>query len=130
MLPRFETERIAQEWIGDRVAWNLRALVLDFCIEAEKHDWSPLITCLLRTVQEDLALHGNAIHCVGRAADIRTMDIQPDAVVEVCEAINKRWEYNHGDKRNLLCAVSKEHGTGPHIHLQVNPMTKIIGLDQ
>ncbi|MBI4916886.1 MAG: hypothetical protein HY825_13645 [Acidobacteria bacterium] len=127
-----DSDRIAREWdrpVAEQqrvISDMLRVLVLETVLFAWEVGWWPVVlTCLLRTPDEDRALGGSGLHPAGRAADIRTRDVDPAKVAAVVDRLNARWDYHPGDKKGLQVAVSKPHGTGPHLHLQVHPWTAL-----
>lgn len=124
-----DSDRIAREWDRPTIPALhpiLRVLVLETILYAWEVGWWPVtLTCLLRTADEDRELGGAGLHPSGRAADIRTRDVDPAKVAAVVDRLNARWDYHPGDKRGLQVAVSKPHGTGPHLHLQCHPWTTL-----
>jgi len=87
------------------------------------------ITCIYRTQEEEEAAGGKTgVHRTTphRAVDLRVKNLglnfqgKADAVAEV---LNDLWRYNEA-KPNLKVAVSKPHGSGPHLHVQSHPHTK------
>ena len=86
------------------------------------------ITCIGRTKEEDKALGASGVHSTGepwRAIDvrIRTLPDYQNAADEMADVLNSTWEYDPV-RPGKSVAVSKLHGTGPHIHLQCHPRTK------
>jgi len=75
-----------------------------------------LITCLNRTVTENAEIGGqpNSSHCDKRAADIRTAGkYGPDQI----SALKHETDRTFG---HIVHFVSHTHGTGPHIHVNIN----------
>jgi hypothetical protein len=69
------------------------------------------------------------IHVVGppyRAMDIsiRTLTGGQEKAQAICDLLNDLWAYDpfRPDKPVAYC---KPHGTGPHIHIQVHPNTRL-----
>ena len=105
-LPRIITVSVIPRWpVGDMV-----------------------ITCIYRTEEEDDALGASGIHATipPRAIDIRIRNLAVDPqkaqekADEIAAEVNKEWLYDPTRLR-LKVAVAKQHGTGPHLHLQVFP---------
>ena len=89
------------------------------------------INCIYRTQEEEEAAGGKTgVHMTTphRAVDLRVKNLglnfqgKADAVAEV---LNDLWSYDPSPSRtNLKVAVSKLHGSGPHVHVQVHPKTQ------
>ncbi len=121
---RFASDRIEREWTSGLVHPLLRSLIQDAILYASSRwQWDLFVTCILRTREEDKELEGSGIHCEGRAIDIRTKDIDRDAVQDLTDYLNDTWAYDPKRPR-LVVAISKPHGSGPHLHIQVHPNTK------
>jgi hypothetical protein len=121
----FKTLRQEQEWDAKpcRLHPRLVAIVLAAAVYAfSTYGWMFRLTCLFRTPEEDRALGGTGVHCVGRAADIRTIGVRASWVEDVTNWINARWIYDL-DRPDLPVAYSKPHGDAPHLHIQVHPGT-------
>jgi len=56
-----------------------------------------------------------------RAIDIRSWHYKNPQLV--AEWINDRWMYDP-DRRDMLCCILHDAGAGPHMHIQVHPMTR------
>lgn len=58
-----------------------------------------------------------------RAIDLAWDDVPRSSWSEIGRAVNAAWEYDprRPDKE---CALWADHGTGPHLHLQVHPFTR------
>lgn len=84
-----------------------------------------------RTQAENDAVGSKStVHVVGppfRAVDIRTRieggDFQAKADA-VAAKINARWIYDPA-RPKMVVAYSDVHGTGPHLHVQVHPNTRL-----
>lgn len=121
------SDRIAREWESERLSTILRVLVLECVLFALEVGWWPVcLTCLIRTSEEDQELGGSGLHPARRAADIRTYNVAPEKVQVVADRLNARWCYDP-NRPELLVAVTKTHGTGPHLHLQVHMFTELRG---
>ena len=85
-----------------------------------------VITSIYRTPEEDAALGASGIHSCDphRAIDIRITNLSggQEKADEVAGVINSIWQYDP-NRTNLKVAVSKLHGSGPHLHVQVHPNT-------
>ena len=86
------------------------------------------VVSIYRTAEENTAAGARTrVHVTNphRAADLRIRNLgdglqrKADAVAEV---LNTLWSYDPKRSR-LKVAISKPHGTGPHIHIQVHPRT-------
>ncbi len=87
-----------------------------------------VITSIYRTKTEDVRLGGSGVHSAKphRALDIRVKNLVGDfqeKADEVAAILNANWAYDP-DRPHLRVAISKVHGSGPHLHLQVHPKTK------
>jgi len=68
------------------------------------------------------------IHTVGppyRAVDADVCGWSKAEIMEVCAAINRRWQYDP-TRPNIPAAYGEKHGTGPHIHFQVHANTVLV----
>ncbi len=82
-----------------------------------------IITSFDRTAEEDKGWLG--LHSAGppwRACDLRTWGLTTEEKNNVCKALNDKWFYDP-ERPHLGVAYGKDHGTAPHIHLQVHPNT-------
>lgn len=89
------------------------------------------ITSIFRTRRADRKLGGSGVHATKphRAIDvsIRVLNTDPKVAQEMaekmCEVLNSLWIYDptRPAKPVVYC---KPHGTGPHIHLQVHPLSR------
>ncbi len=94
--------------------------------------WTPtdmLIGDIHRSKEEnDAAGAKTPIHVVGppyRAIDVRVLNLgrDPQAAADALGArINARYVYDP-TRPEMVVAYTVPHGTGPHLHLQVNPRT-------
>lgn len=92
------------------------------------------ITSMNRSKLADEKLGASGIHSDGppwRAMDVGGAELDQDHLDKIAEFVNTVWMYDR-NRPNLKCAVSKPHGTGKHIHLQVHKRTErnINGQDQ
>jgi len=123
-MPLFASDRIRDEWVSGQL-WPLaRLLTRELCLLALHSDWTPLLTCIYRTFEEDREIGGSALHCYWRAVDVRTRDVDEATVAHCTDALNERWVYDP-ERPRLVVALSKPHGTGPHLHLQVHARTRL-----
>ena len=84
------------------------------------------LTSLNRSKAEDQRLNASGIHSSGppwRALDVGGVGLSQDHLDAMAEYVNTLWTYDR-NRPQLKCAVSKQHGTGPHIHLQVHKRTE------
>lgn len=89
----------------------------------EKYDIELTLTATTSNADEDKLLgRVSDTHRTGRAFDIRTSDLPDTLIAEFCAYFRKK--YNNklgaltGESRQLI--VYKPHGTGPHLHVQLN----------
>lgn len=119
----FATVRIENEWQDKRLHPLLRVLVQEAQEYAQSRwGWRFFVTCIFRTKEEDDALEGTGIHTAWRAIDIRTRNIDRDAVQDLTDHINDNWIYDP-KRPSLVVLYAKPHGSGPHAHFQVHPNT-------
>lgn len=138
---RFATDRIAKEWAGAElkgasVVPALTGLVDDAQDFARSlYQWDFTLTCLLRTAEENDALyigkgyhpgtHLDGVHVRGRGADIRSRDVDPEALEGIVGYLNERYIYDP-ERPTLKVALLEDGisaGSGAHLHLQVHPRT-------
>jgi hypothetical protein len=111
---------------GVKIHPVLIELAGDFCRYAfTAHGWIPEVTSIVRSKEDDAALGGTAIHTLGRALDIRTRSIPPQIIVDCKAYIDKHWRYDKMRPKMSTC-ITKPHGSGPHVHLQVHANTERI----
>ena len=129
------SSRIANELASDALDQNLRSVIKD------AHDylyriWTQdlILSCLLRTPEEDKALyhdpnHEPGVHCFGRGADVSVRFMSSAEVSGLCNTINSSWQYDPS-RPNMVVALYESAGhqdsTAPHIHLQTHPATSRI----
>ncbi len=120
----FASLRQEQEWASP----SLHALLKSVMEEIAEYGvttwgWLPCITSIFRTPAENTAAQAKTlIHCDWRAADVRTRGIDQAMVDDVTGWANARWIYDP-IRPSLPVVYSAEHGTGPHMHVQVHPRT-------
>ncbi|MCB0221675.1 MAG: hypothetical protein KDH09_18405 [Chrysiogenetes bacterium] len=118
-------ERIVSEL--PKVDPRVRAILLDAACFLAARGFSLLVTCLLRTRDEQRAIFERAVqlglkeperspHEFGRAADIRTMGIPDEVIAELVAYINLKYPY---DTPKIQCAIRHNVGGGDHLHIQV-----------
>lgn len=91
-----------------------------------------IVTSIYRTPQEEELIRArtgykpSGVHAAGppfRAIDFSVRGVEPESEVErVAAHINSIWIYDPSRPR-MDCVVTKLHGTGPHVHVQVHPST-------
>lgn len=112
------------QFYGPKVWPLVRQIVLDGAEYAfQRHGWIFVVTSCIRTPEEDKALNGSGLHVAGRAVDIRTRNIKKDAIRDVGLYVNSIWQYDEA-RPNLMVWFDKQHGTGPHAHVQVSIKTR------
>lgn len=101
--------------------WRLLQIVQD---ALSRLDGDLTVTSIYRTRAEDTALGGSGVHSTPRPH--RAIDLVGELTQLEYEALaaelNAIWEYDN-TRPNMGVAVGREHGTGPHLHLQVHPAT-------
>ena len=118
-------ERIVSEL--PKVDPRVRAILLDAACFLAARGFSLLVTCLLRTRDEQRAIFERAVqlglkeperspHEFGRAADIRTMGIPDEVIAELVAYINLKYPY---DTPKIQCAIRHNVGGGDHLLIQV-----------
>lgn len=112
------------------VEWDLVHLDLKRVVYTLLSVWPediPLrFSSLNRTKEQDRALNASGIHSSGppwRAIDIGGKDLDQTHLNAMADFVNTVWKYDR-NRPQLKCAVSKLHGTGKHIHLQVHKRTE------
>lgn len=88
----------------------------------EKYNIELTITSSVTTPQEDKELNRvSDTHRTRRAWDIRTKDLPDSLIAELCSVFRKKYgklgAVSNG-QANLI--VYRPHGTGPHLHCQLN----------
>ncbi|HQQ75714.1 MAG TPA: hypothetical protein PLB01_00025 [Thermoanaerobaculia bacterium] len=138
---RFASPRIAAEWQGAdlkgvRVVPALIGIVEDAAdFVRSLYAWELMLTCLLRTPEENDALyvgrgyhpgtHLDGVHVRGRGGDARIRDVDPEAVRGLHGYLNERYIYDP-ERPTLSVALLEDGitaGSGAHLHLQVHPRT-------
>jgi len=117
------TARQAREWY--RIDPRLLAIVTDIVLPLWPEPWA-VVTSLARTWEEDRELGGTGVHASGppwRAIDLRTNGWDDPRVRDIAVQVNIEWQYDP-ERPHKPCALYTEHGTGPHLHLQVHPRTQ------
>lgn len=120
----FASYRVRAEWENGPLHPLLRVVfgeMADYTVL--RWQWMPFVTCIYRTKAEDDELEGTGVHSAWRALDVRTKDVDRDAVEDAVEHLNAEWVYDPRRLR-LSVAYAKPHGSGPHLHLQVHPSTR------
>jgi hypothetical protein len=99
-------------------------------LAVEMDEWSKTnygieltITATVSTHQEDRELGRQSdTHRTGRAFDVRVKDLPDSFIAELCAVFRKKYGSKLGavsnNQANLI--VYKPHGTGPHLHIQLN----------
>lgn len=121
----FETPRIETEWqSGELFPMTTRILEDAQAYALARFDWIFLLTCIWRSVTEDMVLEGSGIHPAWRAVDVRDKDQPAAAVADVTAYLNGKYVYDSTRPRLVVC-YSKPHGTGPHLHIQTHALTEL-----
>lgn len=89
------------------------------------------ITATTSTAAEDKALgRVSDTHRTGRAFDIRTSDLTDTIIANLCTYFRRLYNQKLGASSNKQCnlIVYRPHGTGPHLHVQLNrKYTRLVG---
>jgi hypothetical protein len=121
----FETPRIEQEWGSEKLFPMTATIVHDAQTYAlARWDWTFFLTCIWRSITEDIGLEGSGIHPAWRAVDVRDRDQAPDAIADVTKYLNGKYVYDPTRPRLVVC-YSKPHGSGPHLHIQAHRRTAL-----
>ena len=100
---------------------KMLVLLLEAVRFAKKCGWTPCLTSIYRTQQENRNAGAETeIHCTipHRAVDLRTKNVNPTYVSDLDKHLDTNWIYDPM-RPKLTCSYEKLHGTGPHLHLQV-----------
>lgn len=130
---RFVSDRVRSEWYSSVLFSNqLRGIVEDASDFAyELWQWEFVVTCILRTPEENDALYGHhsdhldGVHVHGRGLDVRTRNVDSDAIKGVAGYINSKYIYDPNRPLKCVCLI-EEAGIGssaPHMHFQNHPNT-------
>ena len=89
------------------------------------------ITATVSTIQEDKQLgRVSSTHRDRRAVDVRTRDLPDSLVAELCAYLRKKYaKYGAVSGNYPQLVVYKPHGTGPHLHIQLNRKYSLPYLD-
>ena len=127
---KFKTEEVekrfhdmhprAQELANEMDEWTVKP-----------HGKELIITSTTSTVAEDKVLGRESdTHRTGRAFDIRTSDLTDLIIANLCTYFRRLYNQKLGASKNKQCSliVYKPHGTGPHLHVQLNrKYTRLVG---
>ncbi len=127
----FKEERLLKEL--PKVDPRVRAILLDAAQFLLARGYALIVTCLLRTRQEQECIFALAQklgrkeperspHEFGRAADIRTQEIPDEVIVELVEYLNRKYPYDAltgSAQATRKCAIRHDVGSGDHVHVQV-----------
>lgn len=81
-----------------------------------------MLTATVSTKEEDLALNRESdTHRTRRAFDVRTRDLPESLIAELCSIARKKYgQYGASVKGVPALVVYRPHGSGPHLHVQLN----------
>lgn len=123
---------LSDQWASDDIDGKLRTLVNQAASYLYRI-WNQdiVVTCLLRTPEEDKALyhdpeHEPGVHCYGRGADISTKLMSPAEIDGLVEYLNGEWIYDPDRPTKLVAMYEtglQPGSTAPHIHLQSHQNT-------
>lgn len=113
-----EKERLEREF-NKEIDRRLFAVLIGLAAWMKATWGIPLfIVCLIRTIEENAAVGGkeNSAHLPYRkaAADIRVWELTDDQIATIKKYLLDAWG------PDFLCVVTQDHGTGPHIHVNIN----------
>jgi hypothetical protein len=114
--------------ITPRQFWESRELHATLCLILREVlsqwpiDVPATFTSIRRTKEEDEALGGSGVHRVGppwRAFDLGTVarGITQERADSIADYVNQRWIYDPA-RPQMQVAISRPHGSGPHLHCQ------------
>ncbi len=116
-------KRLEKEWKDPKLAKAVKDMVENVAKYAKKKwKWQFVITSIFRTPEEDAALQASGIHGAWRAVDVRTMDQKEEAINDVANYANTKWQYDPQRPSMNVC-FKEVHGNGVHAHFQVHPRT-------
>ena len=119
------TPRILSE--STQLSPQLRELVDGLHLLAKALGWPKIVvTSIYRTVEENRKAKAKSLVHVTkphRAMDVRTYDVPPKVVYDVTDELNRLYVYDPA-RPQLPVAISRPHGSGPHLHLQAHPNTR------
>jgi len=124
MLVNFKNEQMFWEW--SRNAHPTLVSLVKTLAQVWPSNTPMRFTDLNRSRREDQKLKASGIHSAGppwRALDIGGHEFDQAHLDAMAEYVNTHWKYDK-NRPHLKCAISKPHGTGPHIHLQVHKRTE------
>jgi hypothetical protein len=80
------------------------------------------LTSTVSTLAEDKELKRvSDTHRTGRAFDVRVTDLPESLIAELCSVTRRKFKNVAArSKTNDELIVYKPHGTGPHLHVQIN----------
>ena len=123
----FKTQRIREEWAGDKVHKNIKNLVsmLSYYMELE-HGRDVVITDLLRTQEEQDEYYKNdkkykkkpwkSVHQYGRGVDIRSHGLEQKTIEMVLNFLNMvKYDQARPHKKT---AIHHDIGLSGHFHIQ------------
>lgn len=123
----FLSPRLAREW-AEKAPAKLRDIILWIAMEAwpqENHIPTPplVITCILRTPEENAALKANprSPHLAGLAVDVRNRDLNDRQKLDIVQRVNARWVYDPTRPEMKVCLLD-DNGVA-HFHVQIHERT-------
>lgn len=121
----YQTQRLSVESLS--LAPQLREVVALVKVVAGALGWEKIVvTSIFRTLEENRKAKAKSLVHVTRphrAMDLRTYDVSPKTVAAVTDEVNRVFVYDP-NRPGFPVAISRPHGNGPHIHLQVHPNTR------
>lgn len=88
----------------------------------EKYGVEITLTATVSTKEEDLALGRESdTHRTRRAFDVRTRDLPESLIAELCSIARKKYRQHGASVKGVpALVVYRPHGSGPHLHVQLN----------
>lgn len=127
---QFASSRQRDEWASGSIAPLLGFLLLLGAHHAVNSvGFTPIVTSIYRSLDEDKLLGASGIHPAWRAVDIAAFTWLDPKVQALADFINTQVVYDPA-RPAMLAALFQPHesATGPHLHLQVHPSSHLVGI--
>ena len=125
MIIEFKDRNMFLEWSRGQAQGQLVSLVYTLA-EVWPAGKPMRFTSFNRSKLADKKLGASGIHSAGpphRALDVGAVEFDQLHIDAMAEYVNTHWVYDR-NRPHLKCAISKPHGTGKHLHLQVHKRTE------
>ena len=116
LFKKEEADRLLNEF-RFKIDLRLQAILFELAVwMARTLSKGLIVTCLLRTVEENKAVNGlpNSSHLDGRAADIRTYLLSKPEIDKLIAHLNAVWGIE------FLHTKYHDSGSGLHLHTNIN----------